>query len=124
MKQTMLRVAGLMVLFGALSAGTAHADSRFSVHVGIGAPPVVVAPGPYGYDYYGPAPYPGYVWQPGYYIGTRWITGGWVPRARFVERRFDRRDWRRYERDRREWERDRRNWGHGGRDRGHDRRRW
>jgi len=72
MKRMMLRVAGLMVLFGALSVATARADSRFSVHVGIGAPPVVVAPGPYGYDGYGQAPYPGYVWQPGYYVGARW----------------------------------------------------
>ena len=48
MKRMMLRVAGLMVLFGALSVATARADSRFSVHVGIGAP-VAVAPGPYGY---------------------------------------------------------------------------
>jgi len=118
MKHMMLRVAGLMVLFGALSVATAHADSRFSIHVGIGAPPVVVAPGPYGYDgYYGQAPYPGYVWQPGYYIGHRWVAGGWVPRARSVERRWDRRDWRRHERDRRDWDRDRRNWER-------DRRRW
>jgi hypothetical protein len=124
MKQTILRVAGLLVLFGALSVSTAHADSRFSVHVGIGAPPVVVTPGPYGYGYYGPAPYPGYVWQPGYYVGTRWIGGGWVPRARFVERRWDRNDYRRYERDRRDWERSRRNWDHGRRNGSHDRRRW
>ena len=77
MKRMMLRVAGLVVLFGALSVATAHADTRFSIHVGIGAPPVVVAPGPYGYDgYYSQAPYPGYVWQPGYYVGYRWVPGG------------------------------------------------
>jgi hypothetical protein len=112
MKRMMLRVTGLMVLFGALSVATAHADSRFSIHVGIGAPPVVVAPGPYRYDgYYGPAPYPGYVWQPGYYIGHRWVAGAWVPRGRYVERRWDRRDLR----DRRDWDRDRRNWERDGR---------
>jgi hypothetical protein len=48
MKRMMLRVAGLMVLFGALSVATAQADTRFSFHVGVGAP-VVVAPRPYGY---------------------------------------------------------------------------
>ena len=109
MTRMMLRVAGLMVLFGSLSVATARADSRFSVHVGIGAP-VVVAPGPYGYDRYGQAPHPGYVWQPGYYVGARWVTGGWVPRGRYVERRWDRGDRRRYERDRRDWEHSRRNW--------------
>jgi hypothetical protein len=115
MKHMMLRVAGLMVLFGALSVATARADSRFSIHVGTGAP-VVVAPNPYGYDgHYGQAPYPGYVWQPGYYIGHRWVAGRWVPRARYIERRSDRRDWRRYERDRRDRDRDRRD---------RDRRRW
>ena len=118
MKRMMLRVAGLMVLFGSLTVATAHADSRFSIHVGIGAPPVVVAPGPYDYDDdYEQAPYPGYVWQPGYYAGYRWVPGGWVPRGRYMSRRWDRRDHRRYERDRREWERDRRNWER-------DRRRW
>jgi hypothetical protein len=93
MKRLLLRVAGLMVVFGALSVATAHADSHFSVHVGIGvgvpvapvvvAPPVAVAPAPYPYPayraYYGPAPYPGYVWQPGYYVGYRWVPGAWVP---------------------------------------------
>ncbi len=59
MTRMMLRVAGLVVLFGSLSVATARADSRFSIHVGIGAPPVAVAPGPYGYDgYYARAPYP------------------------------------------------------------------
>jgi len=110
MKRMILRVAGLMVLFGALSVATAHADTRFSFHVGVGTP-VAVAPGPYGYDgYYTQAPYPGYVWQPGYYVGGRWVSGGWVPRGRYVNRHWDRRDYRRYEHDRRDWERDRRNW--------------
>ena len=108
MKRMMLRVAGLMVLFGALSVATADAETRFSIHVGIGAPPVVVAPGPYGYD--GQAPYPGYVWQPGYYVGYRWIRGGWVPRGRYVSPRWNKHDARRYERDRRDWERERRSW--------------
>jgi len=109
MKHMMLRAAGLMVLFGALNAAPAHADSHFSVHVGVGAPPVVVAPGPYGYDgYYRQAPYRGYVWQPGYYVGHRWVAGGWVPRSRYVARHWDRHDRRSYDRDRQDWDRDRR----------------
>ncbi len=90
MKRMLLRVAGLMVAFGMLSVATARADSHFSVHVGVGvgvpigpvvvAPPVVVARAPYPYPaYYGPAGYPGYVWQPGYYVGYRWFPGAWVP---------------------------------------------
>jgi len=96
MKRTLLRVAGLMVVFGALSVAPARADSHFSVHVGVGvgvpvgpvvvAPRVVVAPAPYPYPaypaYYGPAPYPGYVWQPPYYVGYRWYPGAWVPHGR------------------------------------------
>ena len=96
MKRMLLRVAGLMVVFGALSVAPARADSHFSVHVGVGvgvpvgpvvvAPRVVVAPAPYPYPaypaYYGPAPYPGYVWQPPYYVGYRWYPGAWVPRGR------------------------------------------
>jgi hypothetical protein len=102
MKRMMLRVAGLMVLFGALSVATAHADTRFSVHVGVGvpvAPPVVVAPSPYRYAY-APAPYPGYVWQPGYYVGYRWVPGAWVSRGHYHGNghdhwRHDDRGWRR-----------------------------
>jgi hypothetical protein len=114
MKRMMLRVAGLMVLFGALSVATAHADTRFSIHVGVGAPaapPVVVAPRSYGYAT--PAPYPGYVWQPGYYVGYRWVPGAWVPRGHWHRRNWrherpydDRRDDRRY--DDRGWQGDRR----------------
>jgi hypothetical protein len=93
MKRMLVRVAGLMVAFGALSVATAQAGPHFSVQVGVGvgvpvapvvvAPPVAVAPAPYPYPaypaYYAPAPYPGYVWQPGYYVGYRWVPGAWVP---------------------------------------------
>jgi hypothetical protein len=107
MKRMMLRVAGLVVLFGALSVATAHADTRFSFHVGVGVP-VAVAPAPYPYGAYAApspyaryaAPYPGYVWQPGYHIGYRWRPGAWVPRGRvLVAPRYD----RRWDRDRRRW---------------------
>ena len=122
MRRTMLQVAGLVVLFGALSVATASADTRFSFHVGVGAPPVAVAPGPYGYDgYYTQAPYPGYIWQPGYYIGYRWVPGGWVPRGRYATPYYGRHDWRR---DRRDWERGRRDWDRDRHYQERDRRRW
>src|SRR6476646_3022047 len=86
MKRMLLRVAGLTVVVCALSVATAQAQSHFSVHVGVGVPvgPVVVAPrvavgAAYPYPaypaYYGPAPYPGYVWQPSYYVGYQWYPG-------------------------------------------------
>ena len=117
MKRMMLRVTGLMVLVGGLSVATAQADSHFSIHVGVGAP-VAVAPGPYGYGTYVQAPYPGYVWQPGYYVGSRWVVGGWVPRGRYVARRWDRHDYRRTsattaKRSRHNWDRSDRARGRG-----------
>ena len=108
MKRMMLRVAGLTVLFGALSVTAVQADTRFSIHVGVGAPvvapPVVVAPNPYSYGdgYAGPVAYPGYVWQPGYYAGYRWMPGMWIPRAH-VAPRWDRHGWRHERHDRRRW---------------------
>jgi hypothetical protein len=125
MKHMMLRVAGLMVLFGALSVATAHADTRFSIHVGVVAPPAVVAPGPSGYGGYDDgyyAPYPGYVWQPGYYVGYRWTPGAWVPRGRYVAApHYGKHDWKR---DRGDWERARGNWERNRRYNERDRRRW
>jgi hypothetical protein len=125
MKHMVLRVAGLMVLFGALSVATAHADTRFSIHVGVGAPPAVVAPGPYGYGGYDDgyyAPYPGYVWQPGYYVGYRWTPGAWVPRGRYVAApHYGKHDWKR---DRGDWERARGNWERNRRYNERDRRRF
>jgi hypothetical protein len=108
MKRTMLRVAFLAVLFVAFGVATGHADTRFSIHVGVGAPagPVVVAPPPYPYGgyYYAPAPYPGYVWRPGYYVGYRWVPGAWVPGRRVAPygRGYDKHD-RYYKHDRRRW---------------------
>jgi len=75
----MLKRIALVAMFSTLGAflfvPSAHAETHWSVHVGIGAPvvpaPVVVSPPP------------GYVWQPGYYVatayGSRWIPGTWVP---------------------------------------------
>jgi hypothetical protein len=118
MNRTMLRVAFLAVLFVAFGVATAHADTRFSIHVGVGAPvmpaPVVVAPPPYPYGgyYYAPAPYPypGYAWRPGYYVGYRWVPGAWVPHARvapygrgyYKHDRYYKYD-RYYKHDRRRW---------------------
>jgi hypothetical protein len=108
MKRTVLRVTFLAVLFVAFGVATAHADSRFSIHVGVGAPagPVAVAPPPYPYGgyYYAPAPYPGYVWHPGYYVGYRWVPGAWVPGPRFAPygRGYNKHN-RYYKHDRRRW---------------------
>ena len=110
-----------------LAAGSAFAESRFSIGIGIGAPAyypparVVVAARP-------PCPGPGYTWTDGYYDSYgSWTGGYWAPPAYYVapapqyyggyyRRDWDRgRDWdrdRRYDRDR-----DRR---YGG-DRDHDR---
>ena len=75
----MLKRIALVAMFSTLGAflfvPSAHAETHWSVHVGIGAPvvpaPVVVSPPP------------GYVWQPGYYVatayGSRSIPGTWVP---------------------------------------------
>jgi hypothetical protein len=94
MGRTLLRIAGLAVLFGALRVPAAQADTRFSLHVGVGTPypPVVVAPrpyvaAPYGDDFY---------WEPAYRVwsghGYKWIPGRWVRRD---NRRWDNERWRR-----------------------------
>ena len=118
----MLRVAGLMVLFGALSVATAQADTRFSIHVGVGGP------SPSRPDLWLVAmtalhaPYPGYVWQAGYYVGYRWTPGAWVPRGRNVAApHYSKHDWKR---DRGDWERARGNWERNRRYNERDRRRF
>lgn len=97
MVRTALRIAGLAVFVAAFHVPTASADSRFSLHVGIGnpAPPVVVAPltaSPYGDGYY---------WEPAYRVwtghGYRWVPGRWTRRD--ARSRWEREQWRR-ERDR------------------------
>ena len=80
MKRLLVRVAGLMVVFGALSVTTARAQSHFSVHVGVGvpiapvvvAPRVAVAPAPYPYPAYHPPPPPVYS-QPVVYYAPRTV---------------------------------------------------
>jgi hypothetical protein len=109
------RLAGLTLLFGLLLTPAAHASTRIAVQIGVPgfavAAPVRVAP----------APYPGLIWQPGYYVGIgygrRWVPGAWIrpayrrPGLAYERRGFERRDWdrdRRWERDRsreREWRR-------------------
>src|ERR1700730_10677556 len=115
MMKRFAQLAGLTVLLGVMFVPTAHASTRFSVHIGVPVPvaPVFVAPGPP----------PGYVWQQGYYVrtafGSRWVPGAWVPahyvrggwagqRSEREHREFDRdRNWSR-DRDRRNWDRDER----------------
>ena len=98
------RLAALTALVGLFATSSALAGPHFSVQIGVPvvvapAPPVYVAPPPpppyaYGYGY-------GYVWQPGYYIttrfGPRWVAGAWVRRAyvpAYGRYRYARRGWR------------------------------
>jgi hypothetical protein len=101
------RLAGLTLLFGTLLAPAAHASTRIAVQVGLPLPavvaPVAVAPVVVA------APYPGLIWQPGYYVGTgygrRWVRGAWIrpaygrPGWAYARRGWDRdrrgRGWRR-----------------------------
>jgi hypothetical protein len=70
----MLKRIALVATFSSLCAfvfvSSAHAETHWSVHVGVGAPvapPPVVA-----------FPPPGYAWQPGYYAATPYGRS-WVP---------------------------------------------
>jgi hypothetical protein len=69
-----LRTAAVLVLFTALFAAET-AEARTRIYVSIGPPPVVV-------ERQVVAPYPDYVWQPGYYrwSNTRyvWASGRWA----------------------------------------------
>ena len=105
MRARILTIAAAAVLFGLLAVPSAHADSRFSFQLGVGAP-VVVAPAPVYVD--------GSYWQPGYYASfgyePRWVSGYWVNRHyrdRFDRGRWERQRWERDRRDRERWDRDR-----------------
>jgi hypothetical protein len=112
------RLLGLTLLFGALLTPAAHASTRIAVQVGVPFP-AIVAPVPVA-----PAGYAGFIWQPGYYVGTgygrRWVAGAWI-RPNYGH--YGRPGWS-YERRGREgsgWDRDRR-W-EGNRSRERERRR-
>ena len=126
MSRRWLRFAGLTLLLGFAAVPAAHADTRWSINVGVGGSRVGVAPAPYGY-----------VWEPGRYVWTgydyRWIEGYWIPPQIYGSRAVapygdDRnRDDRRWD-DRGRWDRDRdrdenrgRDWRNRGRDRDRDR---
>jgi hypothetical protein len=106
------QLAGLTLLLGLVFVPAAHAGPRFSFSIGVG-PSYPIAP----YEAT-PAPPPGYIWQPGYYVrsgfGDRWVPGTWVPAP------YARRNWsdERWERERRDYDRDGRDWrdGRNGRD--------
>jgi hypothetical protein len=117
MLQRYSRLAGLTLVLGLFFVAAAEASTHVSVQIGVGAPigvPVQVAPAPYG----------GYIWQPGYYVwsgfGYRWVPGAWVPgpyarggwaRERWAHERWERERW---ERDHRDWDRDHRREGERG----------
>src|SRR4051812_37791865 len=95
MGRTALRIAGLAILVAVLHVPAAHADTRFSFGIGVGAPapPVYVAPAPvYA------APYDGYYWEPAYRVwigrGYRMVPGRWVRRD-FRSQRWETERWRR-----------------------------
>jgi hypothetical protein len=71
--QRTMRVLGLVLLTGLLSVPAAQAGAR--VFVRVTPPPIVLETRP-------PAPYPTYVWRPGYHrwIGRRfvWAPGTWA----------------------------------------------
>jgi hypothetical protein len=77
-------LAGVLMLAGLMfTASTANAQ-HIGVGIGVGGVGVAVGPGYPGY--YAPppvyaAPYPGYLWNPGYYnpYGV-WVGGFWGPR--------------------------------------------
>jgi hypothetical protein len=103
MRARILHIAAAAALFGVLAMPrTAHADTRFSFHLGVGAP-VVVAPAPVYVD--------GYYWQPGYYASPgRWVAGSWANRQypdRWERDRFERQRWERDRRERERFDRDR-----------------
>ena len=103
MKANILRIVAATAFFGLLFVPRAHADSRFSFQIGVGAP-VVVAPAPVYVD--------GFYWQPGYYAsGQRWVSGYWVNRNyrdRWERDRWERQRWERDRRERERFDRDRR----------------
>ena len=97
-----LQVAGLTGLLGVAVAPAAHADTRWSINIGVGAPRFAVPP-----SYRG-------VWEPGRYVwtgyGYRWVQGRWilpptVGARRFAPYQYDRDD-RRWD-NRGGWDRDR-----------------
>jgi len=84
----MLKRIALVATFSTLCAfffvSSAHAETHWSVHIGVGIP--VVPPPVFAY------PEPGYVWQPGYYVtpayGSRWVPGTWVPSGYYNNRSY------------------------------------
>jgi hypothetical protein len=100
MRRRLLTIAALVGLCGVFAAAPAHAQTRFSFQVGVGAPMLV-------------APYDDSYWQPGYSVWTgvayRWVPGAWVRRGDGAGgERWDRERTRGYDnRERRGWEQDR-----------------
>jgi hypothetical protein len=115
MLQRFAQLATFTLLFGFAQVPAAHASTH--VYVQIGSPAPIITPVPVA-----PPVYSGYVWQPGYYVwtrfGYRWVPGAWVRPAyapgRWAHERWERERWERdhrdWDRDRHDWDRDRRDW--------------
>ncbi len=89
-----LRLAGLTLMIGFAVVPAAHADTRWSISIGLDGPRAVAAPAPYGY-----------IWEPGRYVWIghdyRWIQGRWVLSPRYGLRGVSPYGYDRYRADRR-----------------------
>ena len=110
----MKNIVRALTLTGILSVAAAAAQAQVGIAVGVRTAPVVA-----GVEVgMPPCPGDGYVWQPGYYVGSYWYPGQWVyqgygpayyGRAYYggyraydrddYYRHYDRDDYRRYDRD-------------------------
>lgn len=83
-----LRALAFTGLLGIGAAGVAQAQAYFGGQVAVAVPP---------------CPGAGYIWAPGYYVGTLWYPGRWVYRGYdrddYRYRVYDRDDYRYYHRD-------------------------
>lgn len=70
----MKNIVRALALTGILGAAAAAAQAQVGISIGVRTAPVV-ADVQYGVP---PCPGDGYVWQPGYYVGSMWYPGQWV----------------------------------------------
>lgn len=101
----MKNIVRALALTGILGVAAAAAQAQVGIAIGVRTAPVVV-----GVDEgVPPCPGDGYVWQPGYYVGSMWYPGQWVYAGyRYAPRTYgyyggyrvyDHDDYRRFDRD-------------------------